>query len=232
MNSAGPNSAAAPSRIGAIGFNARSAARSSFEAQRTFGGGNEVALGDHETVRDRDLARALAAPAQSLIAIDRVDHRRHAGEREALAKGRVAEQRVQDRRRLGDAGGFENDPVERRKRARFAPRQNVAERVDQVAAQGATDAAAADQDRVAAEPLIQKMIEADLADLVDDDERIGKFARSQQAIDERGFACAEKARDDVEGDPRLLARLTAGEAALLFVPCNNSLNLCFFKRTL
>ena len=48
-------------------------------------GRQKIALGDDQTIRERDLARAFGPRAQGRAPVDRVDQRRHAGEREARA---------------------------------------------------------------------------------------------------------------------------------------------------
>ena len=61
-------------------------------------------------------------------AVDRVDHRDDAFERVAHRQVRVVEHRVQDRRRVGEAGGLDDDAAERRDAAVVAPAQEVFER--------------------------------------------------------------------------------------------------------
>ena len=74
-------------------------------------------------------------------AVDGIDGRHHAGEREALREAGIAHQRVQDRRRIGKPAGLDDDALERRHRARVAPPQDVLQRQHEVAAHRAAQAA-------------------------------------------------------------------------------------------
>ena len=143
--------------------------------------GDEVGLGDDEPVGERDLPLGLGPGRKRRPAVDRVDQGDDATKLEPDGEPRIGEERVEDRRGLGEAGRLEHDPVERRQRALVAPIENVAERLDEIAAQRATDAAAADQDGVARQALVEQMIEPDLAPFVDDDERTGKFREREAA---------------------------------------------------
>ena len=180
-NSAGPNSAAAPSTIGADGLRSRNAASSSARRDGALGLRQKVALGDDQPVGERDLAHAFSARAQGRHPVHRVDQRRHAGEREPRRQLRVGEKRVQDGRGLGEPGRLEHDAGKGRQRARFPAREDVAQGLDEIAAQGAADAAAVDQDRVARQPLVKQMVEPDLAPFVDDHQRVGEFAARAKA---------------------------------------------------
>ena len=53
---------------------------------------------------------------------------------------------------------------------------------------------------LALDRLEQQVVEPDLAPFVDDHQRVGEFARAEQAIDQRRLAGAEKAGDDVQRD--------------------------------
>ena len=59
---------------------------------------------------------------------------------------------MQDGGRLGEARRFEDDPAEGRQGARVSARYDVAQRLDEIAAQGAADAAAVDEDGVPSGP--------------------------------------------------------------------------------
>ena len=54
------------------------------------------------------------------------------------------------------------------------------------------------------------MVEPDLSPFVDDDERVGEFARAQQPVDQRGLAGAEKAGHDMQRNRLGLAHGSAG----------------------
>src|SRR5208337_4343971 len=86
-----------------------------------------------------------------------------------------------------------------------AARHDVAQRIDEIAAQGAADAAAVDEDGVPGQRLVKQMVEPDLAPFVDDHQRVGERRRAQGAFAQRGLAGAEKTGDDMKAD-RVAAR--------------------------
>ena len=116
----------------------------------------------------------------------------------------LGEERMQDGRGLGKSRRLENNPAEPREHARFPAQKDVAKRLDEIVAERTADAAAADQDGVAVQPLVKQMVEPDLAPFVDDHQRVGERRAAQEAVDQRGLARAEKAGDDVKAD-RVLA---------------------------
>src|SRR5262249_13565690 len=67
------------------------------------------------------------------------------------------------------------------------------QRAHQVAAQRAAQATALEQHHVVVDGLHQQMVEADLAELIDDDGGVGKRGVGQQAIEERCLAGAQEA---------------------------------------
>ena len=170
------------------------------EARGAPGLRQKVAFGDNQPVGERDLADAFSVRTQCRNPVHRVDQRRHAGEPEPRREVRVGEKRVQNGRGFGERRRLEHDAGKNRQRARLPPRQDVAQGLDEIAAQGATDATAVDQDGVARQPLIKQMIEPDLAPFVDDHQRLGEFRRAQKPVDQRGLPRAEKPGDDVKSD--------------------------------
>ena len=103
----------------------------------------EVALRHDERVGDRRLLQRLAA-AQ---AVDGVDRRHHGLERVVMADDRLGEERVDDRRRVGQTGGLDHHAAKRRNLAALAPAQEIPQLVGQVAAQRAADAARTEEHR-------------------------------------------------------------------------------------
>ena len=75
---------------------------------------------------------------------------------------------MQDRRRIGEAGGLDDHALERQDAVVVALAQQVLERRDQIAAHGAAQAAGGEQHHALVDFFHQQMIEADLAELVDD----------------------------------------------------------------
>ena len=106
------------------------------------------------------------------LAVDAIDHRHHAVEPVALHQIGMRHGGVQHRRRIGEAGGFQQHAAER-----AAPVVEIAQqrfqRVDQIAAHGAAQAAALQQHHVVADIFHQQVVERDVAEFVDDDGGLG-----------------------------------------------------------
>ena len=104
---------------------------------------------------------------------------------------------VQHRRGIGQAGGLQQHAAER-----AAPVVEIAQqglqRVDQIAAHGAAQAAALQQHHVVADIFHQQVIERDVAEFIDDDGGLAQRLVLEQAVEQRGLAGAEKAGEDGE----------------------------------
>ncbi len=109
------------------------------------------------------------------------------------------QQRVGDRRWIGEPGGLDHHPAKIRYLAARSPRQQLAQRPLQVATHRAAQAAIAEQQRVLRHALQQMMIEPNLAEFVDQHGYVGEVGRAQQPLQQRGFPAAEKSGDDVDG---------------------------------
>ena len=107
---------------------------------------------------------------------------------------------MEDRRGLGEPGRLQHDPRKVRQQPRVPTLETVAQGVDEVAAQRAADAAAADQDGVAGEALVQQVVDADLAPFVDQNERAAELGSAEEPVDQGRLAGAEKAGHDMKGD--------------------------------
>ena len=145
-------------------------------------------------VRDRGLPHGLLVRVEGRGAVHRVHHRDHAFERVAQGEIGVVEHRVQDRRRVGEAGGLDHDAPEGRDAAVVALAQQVLERRDEVAAHRAAEAAGGEQDHALVHGLDEEVVEADLAELVDDHDGVGERRVLQQAVEQRGLAGARGSR--------------------------------------
>ena len=106
-------------------------------------------------------------------AVDRIDHRDDAVEPVAHHQIGMRHRGLQHRRRIGEAGGLQDHAAEAW-RGRCRDRAAGVQRVDQIAAQRAAQAAALQQHHVVVDRLDQQMVEADLAELVDDDGGVGE----------------------------------------------------------
>src|SRR5581483_3606300 len=94
---------------------------------------------------------------------------------------------------------LDDEAAEGRDLAAFPPRIEVAQRLAQIAANGAAETAASQQHDVVVEPAQQVMVESDLAELVDEHRGIVELLRAQQALEQRGLAAAQKSGDHVDG---------------------------------
>ena len=101
----------------------------------------KIDLGEHHPVGNGNLLHRFRMRIERLPAIEGVDHGDDALEAAARQQEGFAHQRVQDRCRIGKACGFDHDAVEGLEIATVAPRQQVLHRIDQVAADGAAQAA-------------------------------------------------------------------------------------------
>ena len=138
--------------------------------------------------------RAASAKRSSVSApVHRVDQGDDAREAQALVEHRVGAEREQDRRRVGETGGFDDDAAKPPDLAGVAPLDEAAQRPRQVLAHGAAQATARQFEHLALDEIDQVMVDRDLADLVDDDGGVGKRRASQRAAQQRRFAAAEKA---------------------------------------
>ena len=159
----------------------------------------QIGLGQDDAVGDRGLLDRFRMGVERGFAVDRVDHRHHAVEPVAQHEIRVRHGGVQHRRRIGETGRLQQHAAER-----AAPVVEIAQqrlqRIDQVAAHGAAQAARLQQHHVVADILDQQMVERDVAELVDDDGRIGQRRVFQQPVEQRGLAGAEKAGEHGQRD--------------------------------
>ena len=101
---------------------------------------------------------------------------------------------MEQRHRIGEAGGFDDDAS---RPIRLAPGERP-HGLDEIIAGRAAEAAIGEQhDITRVEGLSEDgIVDADLAELVDDDGRAGHAGLLQKCGDERGLAAAEKAGDD------------------------------------
>ncbi len=111
------------------------------QRREPFGALGEIAFRNDQPVGDRDLSSRLCASGERRFAIDRIDQRDDRCEREPLGQRRISGERMKDRRGIGEAGRLDHDAVERFDPARIASRQQPLQRLDEIAAQRAAEAA-------------------------------------------------------------------------------------------
>ena len=162
----------------------------------------QIGLGYDNAVGDRGLLHRFGVGVERGGAGSGVDGGDHRLQAQRVGERRVGHQRLQDRRRIGQAGGFDDDALERHHGAGGAPRQQVAGGAHQVAAHGAANAAAVERDHLLLAGFDQQVVETDGAELVDDHRGACQRRVAQQVGKKRGLAAAEKARDDRERNRR------------------------------
>ena len=161
---------------------------------------DEIGLGQHQPVGDRHLFDRFRLPLQRVGAVHRIDRGDHAGKREALGERIVAHHRMQDRCRVGKPARLDHHAVERRYRGFVAPAQDVGEGEHEVAADRAAQAAGLQRHEAFVARLDQVVVEADLAELVDDHRGAGERWALEQPSEQRGLAAAEKPGEHAHRD--------------------------------
>ena len=91
----------------------------------------------------------------------------------------------------GEPRGLDDHAIERAHLPFDALDLQLAQGVDEIAAHGAAEAARAQLDRVVVARCDQRVIDADLAELIDDHGSVGKIGRPQPGVQQRSFRCRE-----------------------------------------
>ncbi len=125
----------------------------------------------------------------------RVDDGDDRVEAELLLHLRIGEEGLGDGRRIRQAGGLDEDGVE----AVLALHQ-PAEDAEEIAAHGAADAAVVHLEDLLVALDDELVVHADLAELVFDDGDLAAVLLGQDAVEQRGFAGAEEAGEDGDGN--------------------------------
>lgn len=132
-------------------------------------------------------------------AVDRIHQGQHAIQRKGAQDAWLRHKGLQHRRRVGEACDLHDD-TGNLLTIRHAARQAF-QGLDEVAAHSAAQAAGIQQNRFIIQSFDQQMIQADLAELVDQHGGIAHLGQSQQAVQQRGFASPEKAGEHGDGNP-------------------------------
>ena len=111
----------------------------------------------------------------------------------------VDEEGLGHRPGIGEARGLDDDRVESARGARLALHQAM-QHPDQIAAHRAADAAVVHLEHFLVRPDHQLAVDADLAELVDDDGVAPAVIFREDAVQKRGLAGAEIAGEDGDGD--------------------------------
>ena len=176
----------------------------------------EIRLRQHEPVGKRHLLCRDRLAVERGRAVDRIDGRNHAAEHETPRDCGIGHQRLQDRRRIREPARLNHDAFERGNLAPVAAAEQLSERLREIAAQLAAQTAGRELDKTVVARLDELVIEADLAELVDDDGGARERGLAQQMAEQRRLAAAEEAgehrdrdHDATGGVPAMRARLGA-----------------------
>ena len=165
-------------------------------------GVGEIALGHDDAVGEGHLLLRLGHPRDIAFAVDRVDDRDQGLQVELAAEAAVGGKGLQYRTRIGEPRGFDHDPLETRDRAARPVGEQPPQRLLQIGADIAAQAAIAEQHRhIAARPQ-KRIVDADFAVLVDHDGRVGPFGLIEQRADQGGLPRTQKAGDRDDREPR------------------------------
>ncbi len=175
--------------IGAPGFSAARWSRSATDGSR------EIGLAEQQAVGERDLTACLGMAIERRGSVQRINDRNHAIDRVLPHDVAIGHQCMQDRRRIGEAGCFDQHPIVA-DLARFTAALQVEQRRDEVAADRTAQAAGGERQQCFVAAGDEFVVEADLAELVDDDGGAGEGRVAQDTRDERGLAAAEEPCDD------------------------------------
>ena len=105
---------------------------------------------------------------------------------------RIGAQGEEDRCGVGKPGGFDHDPAKSPYFAGIAAVEEAAQGACEVLAHGAAQASPRQFQHAALDEIDEVMVDRDLAELVDDDSRIGESGRDERTPQQRCFATAEK----------------------------------------
>ena len=156
---------------------------------------HEVGLVEDDDVGEGDLVLRLGRVAQPVLQPFGVGHGDDGVEPRLVGDVLVDEEGLRHRRRIGEAGRLDDDRVE----LALALHQAVDD-ADEVAAHGAADAAVVHLEDFLVGADDEVVVDADLAELVDDDGVALAVLLGEDAVEERGLAGAEIAGEHGDGD--------------------------------
>ena len=173
-----------------------------------------VGLGDDEPVGEDRLLARFRRPAKRFRSGDGVHHRHNRFDVKNAAQRAVCGESLQDRARIGEPTGLDHDASEVGQLAALALDHHPAQRLLQVGAGDAAQAAVAEQHGLVGARPHERIVDAGRPELIDDDRGALPFRRCQKALEQRGLSGAEKAGDHGDRQPRsTLALEPAAELA-------------------
>ncbi len=152
----------------------------------------EVGLGDHQRIGERGLPPRLGEAVETVGAIHRVDESDDPRQMQRVVEHRIGAQCEEDRSGVGKPGGFDHDPPKPPDFAGIAALEEAAQGARKVLAHRTAQASPRQFQHTTLDEIDEVMVDRDLAELVDDDSRIGEGGRDERAPQQRRFATAEK----------------------------------------
>ena len=162
---------------------------------RQFIGRHKIRLVEKDDVGKGDLLQRLMAISQPLDHMAGIDHRDDRIEPGSLSNFLIDEKGLGDGSGIGKARGFDEDTIEA-----ALPLHQTAKDADQVAAHGAADAAVVHLKHFLVGVDDEVIVDADLAELIDDDGISLAVLLGQDAVQKRRLAGAEIAGQNGYGD--------------------------------
>src|SRR5262249_52073926 len=156
---------------------------------------DEVGLVEQDDVGEGDLVLRFGGVLEAFAQPFGVRDGDHGVELGAPVDVAVGEDRLRDRRGVGEAGGLADDGVEL-----ALPAHQPVDDADEVAAHGAADAAVVHLEHLFVRTDDEVVVDADLAEFVDDDGVFLAVRLGQDAVEEDGLAGAEVAGRHCHGD--------------------------------
>ncbi len=156
----------------------------------------EVGLGEQQAVGNGGLLCRNLLAVERVGAVDRIDGGHDPAEDDALGDRRIGHERLQHRRRIGKSAGLDHEARERDDGAFVTAPQQIVNGRCEVVADFAAQASGLQLDQAVLARLDQVVVEADLAELVDDHGGARKLRPAKQAAEQRRLAAAEKAGED------------------------------------
>ena len=160
-----------------------------------FGGRHEIGLVEHDDIGEGDLVLGLRRVLQAIDQPFGVGQRHHRVEPRRVLHVGGDEKGLRDGRGVSEAGGLDDDRVES-----AAPAHQPFDDADQIAAHGAADAAVVHFEDFLVGADDEIVVDADLAELVDDDRVAAAVLFGEDAVQQRRLAGAEIAGDDGDGN--------------------------------
>ena len=154
----------------------------------------EIALGQDDAVGERHLLCRFGHVVDIAGAGDRVDDGHQRLQMELAAERAVGGKSLQDRPRIGQARGFDDHPRKARHSTPGPVGEQRAQGFLEIGAQIAAQAPVAEQHGRVAARAQQGLVDADLAELVDDDRGVGALGGVEQGADQRGLAGRRESR--------------------------------------